>query len=172
MQQLDFYILDAIQGLKCSFLDTLMPLISALGNDGLIWIATAVVLLCIKHKRRIGISILGGLLTGLLFGNIILKPLIARRRPCWIREGVELLIQNPNDYSFPSGHTLSSFIAAFILFHFDRRLGTVALIIASLIAFSRLYLYVHFPSDVIGGIILAALVATLIICVQKRIKRD
>ena len=95
------------------------------------------------------------LLCGLIFGNLLLKPLIARVRPYDLREGIELLISKPSDYSFPSGHTLASFEAAVVLMVRERkRFGWAALVLAVLIAFSRLYLYVHYPSDVLGGILL------------------
>lgn len=103
-----------------------------------------------------------GLLVGLLVGNICLKNLVARARPCWIDPGVPLLIGNPADYSFPSGHTLSSVIAATILYDTDKRFGIPAIILAVLIAFSRLYLYVHFPTDVLAAALLGVLIGKLL----------
>ena len=93
--------------------------------------------------------------------TVVLKNVIRRARPCWFYPERELLIPSPKDFSFPSGHTLSSFIAAFTLFRRDRKAGAAALILASCIAFSRLYLYVHFPSDIIGGVLLGYAVAGL-----------
>ena len=87
----------------------------------------------------------------MLVGNVCLKNLIARPRPCWLDSSVRLLIADPTDYSFPSGHTLSSVIGATILTKTDRRFGDAAIPLAALIAFSRLYLYVHFPSDVLAA---------------------
>ena len=97
---------------------------------------------------------------GVLVGNVALKNLIARPRPCWV-ESVPLLIASPTDYSFPSGHTLSSAIAATILTKTDRRFGYAAIPLAALIAFSRLYLYVHWPSDVLAGALLGILIGNL-----------
>ena len=94
----------------------------------------------------------------MLVGNVCLKNLIARPRPCWLDSSVRLLIANPTDYSFPSGHTLSSTIAATILTKTDRRFGYVAIPLAVLIALSRLYLYVHFPSDVLAAAVLGVLI--------------
>ncbi|MGN0182685.1 MAG: phosphatase PAP2 family protein [Candidatus Ornithomonoglobus sp.] len=139
-----------------------MPRISALGNGGALWIAIAVCCILNRYYRKTGIIILAGLLIGALIGNIILKPFIARPRPCWVNSSVSLLIPTPRDYSFPSGHTLSAFITAFILMYIDRRLGCAVMPIAVLIAFSRLYLYVHYPSDVFGGMILGMLIAKLV----------
>lgn len=112
--------------LACSFLDFLMPKITFLGNGGLIWIAAAIIMIFFKKYRKIGIMIGTGLSAGVIIGNILLKNLIARERPCWINETVQMLISTPQDYSFPSGHTLSSFVAATIIMHHDKRLGIAA----------------------------------------------
>ncbi len=152
---LDWQILHAIQQhLVCPFLDTWMPRITALGNGGLIWILAALGLLCTKKYRRHGVLLLGGLVLGVILGNRLLKHLVARPRPCWLDQSVPLLIANPTDYSFPSGHTLSSVIGATVLTGADRRFGYAAIPLAALIAFSRLYLYVHFPSDILGAVLL------------------
>lgn len=140
--------------MRSEFLDIIMPLISKIGNDGIIWISIALIFIFTKKYRIDGIGILTALLMGLLIGNIILKPLIARIRPCDINTAVELLITRPKDYSFPSGHTLSSFAAATVIFFGDKRMGIAALILAASIAFSRLYLYVHYPSDILSGLII------------------
>ena len=87
-----------------------------------------------------------------LFANLMLKPLVARERPCWINESVHLLVAMPNDFSFTSVHTKASFAAATSIFHVNKIAGVFAFILAVLIAFSRLYLYVHFPTDVLAGI--------------------
>lgn len=155
LQELDFSVLYWIQAhLRCPFLDGLMPKLSQLGEYGIVWIIIAVTMILPKRHRRGGITLGAGLLCSLLIGNLLLKPLIARPRPCWLDETVLLLTASPGDYSFPSGHSLSAFIAAVILLRYDKRFGVPALILAVLIAFSRLYLFVHFPSDVLAGILL------------------
>ena len=149
--RLDWTILHEIRAfLTCSLLDMLMPKITMLGNSGAVWILAAGGLLCTKKYRKYGIILLAGLAMGVLVGNVFLKHLIARPRPCWLDQSVPLLIAVPNDYSFPSGHTLASVIGATILTAADRRFGIIAIPLAILIAFSRLYLYVHFPSDILG----------------------
>lgn len=163
MMELEFKILDFIQEfLSCSFLDFLMPKITALGNGGIIWIIAAIVLLATKKYRRGGFALAVGLIAVLLIGNVTLKPLIARTRPFDLIEGIELLIGAPRDFSFPSGHTLSSVVAAAILTMTDKRFGYLAIPLAVLIAFSRLYLYVHFPTDILGGIFIGAIISTFI----------
>ena len=159
---LDWSILQGIQDLfSCPFLDSLMPKITALGNGGAVWLLAAGGLLCTKKYRRQGILLLGGLAAGVLVGNVFLKHLVARPRPCWLNRGVRLLIASPSDYSFPSGHTLASVIGATILTKTDRRFGYAAIPLAVLISFSRLYLYVHFPSDILGAAVLGAVIGIL-----------
>lgn len=164
----DWSILNFIQNyIRCDLLDIIIPKITALGNGGILWIITALVLVFKKKYRRTGIAVLAGLLLGVIFGNGLLKHLVARSRPCWVSDSVELLIANPTDYSFPSGHTLASFTTAFILLKADKRLGYPALAIAVLIAFSRLYLYVHYPTDVIGAVIIACAISFALIRIFK-----
>ena len=156
---LDWSILHWIQNtLVCPLMNFLMPKITLLGNGGAIWILAAVILLCTKKYRKQGVLLLAGLIVGVLVGNVCLKHLIARPRPCWLDSSVQLLIANPTDYSFPSGHTLSSVISATILTKTDRRFGYAAIPLAALIAFSRLYLYVHFPSDVFAAAVLGVVI--------------
>lgn len=158
----DWGILHWIQNtIACPFLDAVVPKLTMLGNAGIIWILAGLALLCSKKYRRQGALVLMGLLAGLLVGNIVLKNLVARPRPCWLDPSVQLLIASPTDYSFPSGHTLSSTIAATILTKTDRRFGYAAMPLAVLIALSRLYLYVHFPSDVLIAALLGLLISEL-----------
>ena len=160
---LDWGILQWIQStLVCPALDILMPNITALGNAGAIWLLAAVVLIITKKYRRQGIFLLFGLAASVLIGNVLLKNLVARPRPCRIDTSVQLLIANPTDYSFPSGHTLLSAISATIMSKTDRRLGYAAIPPAVLIAFSRLYLFVHFPSDVLAAAVLGLVIGELI----------
>lgn len=170
LTKLDFSILYGIQAhLRCGFLDFILPKITWLGNAGLIWLIAAGLLLLTKKYRRAGVVLLAGLAAGFLIGNLALKPLVARPRPCWLDGSVPLLIPVPTDASFPSGHTLSSVIAAFLLTVADRRFAIVAIPLAVLIAFSRLYLFVHFPTDVLAGAVLGVLIAGVVRRVSDRI---
>ncbi len=146
---------------KCGFLDAFMPIVTRFGDDGIFWIALAIILLCFKKTRKIGFCMGLSLIIGFLVGNVFLKNVIARTRPYDVNTEISLLISKLNDYSFPSGHTLASFESATAIFIFNKKWGIPALVLASLIAFSRIYLYVHYPTDVLGGIVLGISVANL-----------
>lgn len=156
IQEFDFTVLWWIQAhLRTSFGDAVMPFITHLGSAGIFWIAFAFLLLLFPKYRKAGFDMLLGMLIGLIVGNLILKNLVARGRPCWINTDLPaMLIAIPEDYSFPSGHTLSSTIAALVLLRRDKRPGIPAAVLAALIAFSRMYLFVHFPTDILGGFLL------------------
>jgi undecaprenyl-diphosphatase len=156
--QIDFGILDWVAAhLRCGFLDQLMVPITYLGEFGALWILLALVLLIRKDTRKAGVAVAAALILEVLLCNCILKPLVARPRPFWLREGIELLVKAPTDYSFPSGHTSASFAAAGALFFQKTRGRVPALVLAFLIGFSRIYLFVHFPTDVLVGALLGSL---------------
>lgn len=164
MQEFEFEILEFIRNnLKNGFLDAVMPMVTMCGNMGIIWVAIALVISAKAKYRKCSITMLIGLIVGVIVGNLIIKNAVQRDRPCWLVEIPDLLIANPQDFSFPSGHTLSSFCAASVLFHYDKRLGVPSFGVAVMIAFSRLYLYVHFPTDIIGGAFLGMIVASITI---------
>ena len=153
---IDMAMLDVIrENLQCGFLDWFMPLVSSLGNFGIFWILVAAFLCSTKKYRKTGIMVAFSLILGLLIGNLTLKPLVGRLRPFEVDPGLTLLIPAPGDASFPSGHTLASFEAATVLMIREKKtMGIPALILASLIGCSRLYLQVHFPTDVLFGALL------------------
>lgn len=157
MESAELAVLDWIQAhLRCGLLDTLMPAVSWTANHGEVWILLAVVLVLIRGQRKRGAAVGCALVLDLIACNVILKPLIGRVRPFAVHPAVELLIPPPLDASFPSGHTAASFAAVFALKAAGSPLWKPALVLAAAIAFSRLYLYVHWPSDVLGGILLGA----------------
>ena len=102
------------------------------------------------------------------FCNIGLKNLVARPRPCWL-ETIDLLVKNPKDYSVPSGHTWSAVTGAWVATAANRKFGWVAIPLAAALAFSRLYLYVHFPSDILAGALIGAALGILAVVLQKRL---
>ena len=147
-------------------LDVAMPIITLLGDAGIFWIAVAVLFMITKKHRKTGIGMMLALMMGLLICNIWLKPTVARIRPYdfqmeYFLKEIPLLAGGMHDCSFPSGHTIASFEAAVVILLNNRKLGVPAMILAFLIAFSRLYLYVHYPTDVIFSIILGTALAFL-----------
>ena len=172
MNSFEITILDFIrESLSCPFMDGLMKAITFFGNAGWFWIALGLGLTCLKKTRKMGITLCLALLINLLICNITLKPLVARIRPFDFAEGIQLIIAKPSDFSFPSGHTSASFAGAAAVFAYNKKYGTLALVFASLIAFSRLYLYVHFPSDVLAGALVGAMCAVASFFIVKTISK-
>lgn len=156
---MEFAILDFIQeNFRSGILDTVMTFITGLGDSGKIWIVCTFLLLLIPKTRKAGTAMGIALVLEIICCNIILKPFVARIRPCDVNTAVQLLIERPLDYSFPSGHTTSSLAAASALYFSRKKLWIPAVILAGLIAFSRLYLYVHYPTDVLAGALLGIMI--------------
>ena len=154
---MELQILDALQTMHNPVLDTLMSAITRLGDAGIIWILLCAVLLILPRTRKSGAILMAALLVDLVVCNGILKPLVHRIRPFDVKTGIELLVKQPTDYSFPSGHTAASFTSVMALYLAgEKKLWILALVLAVLIAFSRLYLYVHYPTDVLAGALLGA----------------
>lgn len=133
--------------------DVVIPFITKLGDAGMIWILLSVVLLLIPRTRKSGAILAVALCVDVVLCNGILKNLFRRIRPCDVNTSIQLLVARPDDFSFPSGHTAASFAAvAALMFAGEKKLWIPALVFAVFIAFSRLYLYVHYPTDILGGI--------------------
>lgn len=170
LQELDEQILFFIQGnWRNPVLDQVMVLITSLGNTGFLWICIAAILLFSKRRQKSGVVLMSAIFIAMFLGDEVLKPLIGRVRPCYQFPEVELLITKVSSFSFPSGHTMVGFASATVLLYYYRKVGIIAYIIASLIAFSRLYLFVHYPSDILGGHILGIITALTAIFVLNLI---
>lgn len=169
---MDFAILYGIQNtLACPPLDALMVFVTACGDHGLIWIAVGIILLISRKTRRWGITLLVTLGITWLICEYGVKALAARPRPFMLDPGYALLIAPPSGFSFPSGHTLASFLAATVIAFSPVTRGwkVAAWVMAVLIAFSRLYLFVHFPTDVLAGAIIGVVAALIGVYVSNRI---
>lgn len=169
---MEIKFLESLQTLHTPVLNYLMIFITSLGNGGFIWIVAAIYLLFQNNNKlkREGFTLAVALIIFSVIGLLILKPIIASPRPFTIAD-VNLLIKEPMGFSFPSGHTGSSFAAATIIYFYNKKIGVSALILAALIAFSRLYLFVHYPTDIIAGIILGIAAGNLAInCTNKLLK--
>lgn len=167
---IDFYILDFLQVMaRSSFWDGFFAYYTNLGNAVMV-ICYCALLLCFRQTRKDGIMVSCGALSGVLICNLILKNIIQRSRPCWLRPEVQLLIPSPKDYSFPSGHAASVTILTVILVHNHPRLAIGLIPAALLMVYSRMYLYVHFPSDVLAGMIIGGAIGLLVCFLSPKVE--
>ena len=157
----EFDFLYFLQDIHNPVLDVIMKYASDLGNLGLFWILVALVLVAIKSQRKTGIQAIVAMALAFIVGNLILKNAFMRARPCQIDETVALLVKIPSDYSFPSGHTMNGFATSISILMNNKKIGIPAVILATVITFSRLYNFVHFPTDIIGGFVIALCMAIL-----------
>lgn len=158
----EFDFLYALQNIHNPVLDKIMIVLSTIGDAGLLWIGVAILLICMKKYRKCGLQVAVAMLLTFIVGNLILKNMIHRDRPCWIDPSITLLVKLPSDFSFPSGHSMNGFTASVSILLCDKKLGIPAVILAAAIAFSRLYNFVHFPTDVIAGIVIGIVSALFV----------
>lgn len=139
---------------RCDILTPFFVFVTKLGNAGFIWVTMSLLLLLFPRTRKVGGMGILALMFSLLVNNMLLKNIVERARPFDVIQALTPLVERPRDYSFPSGHTASSFAAAGVFFrNLPRRLGLPALLLAVLIGLSRLYVGVHYPSDVLAGLL-------------------
>lgn len=168
---MELQFLYMLQELHTEWLDKLMVFITSLGDGGIVWWTIALGMTFSKKTRRCGFTMMAGMALSYLLGNLLLKNLIARPRPCAVDPSVQLLIPYPSEFSFPSGHTLHGFTAATVIFLYFRKIGIGALLLAAAIAFSRMYLFVHYPTDILGGMILGIMDAMIVYAIAYKIKK-
>lgn len=179
------------QALNADWLTPIMKLITMLGEDGIFWIAVCLVLLLFRRTRRLGVICTVSLLFTFIACNLCLKPAVDRIRPWVTFQMVNPMLPPPGDASFPSGHSANAMGPAWAMFlatmsvrtaegrSYDEvrclgwkgdgvsprmmhRLGIAAVVLAVLIGISRLYLGMHYPSDVACGLLLGMIVATAV----------
>ena len=156
------FLLFLQESVRNPILDSIMIFITSLGNGGMIWIAETILLLIPKKTRKAGIMSAVALLGSLIINNNIVKNIVQRPRPFVTFTDLQIIIPTPSEFSFPSGHTSSSFAAAAVFYrHLPKKLGIPSVILAGLIGFSRLYVGVHYPTDVIAGVLMGILLSYL-----------
>ncbi len=156
----EFAFLDYLQTLHTPALDTLMLFLTTITDKGAAGIVLCLVLLARKKWRKVGVVMLVALVIGHVLTNVILKNLVARVRPCDVNLVVEMLIARPQSFSFPSGHTTLTFAAVMTLYFARwRKFFAAAVVVGALVCFSRMYLYVHFPTDILAGVFVGTLSA-------------
>ncbi|MCM1273229.1 MAG: phosphatase PAP2 family protein [Clostridium sp.] len=172
--ELDGNILLWIQEhLRTDIMTVIMKAITKLGDKGIFFIAVAVLLMVYKPTRKAGLAALLGLLINLLIVNVWLKNVVDRTRPYYVVQGLQSLLPPQTDSSFPSGHTSHAFVMVAVMWStMKRKYGVIALVLAILIAFSRLYLGVHYPSDVLAGAVIGLIAGLVSVAIVKRWKQS
>ncbi len=169
---LDKGITDAIHfGLQNRVFDAIMPTITKLGDGGAIWIIFSIILMCTKKYRKVGITSLLAISIGAIFTEGVIKHLVERVRPIIAYPIDNPLIKLPTSSSFPSGHTASSVAVAYVLCTYIKRYRVYFISLAALIGFSRIYLYVHYFSDVMGGVVVGLMCGILAVFIVKKINK-
>lgn len=166
---IELHILDWLQGLHTPVGDVLMVFFSRLADSGFIWIILALALIVFPKQRKTGMIVAVALILDVSLCNGILKHAFARVRPYDVNQSVQLLVERLSDYSFPSGHTAASFAATAALFMTkQKKFWIPALILSVIITFSRMYLYVHYPTDILGGALVGVICGVLgyLICTK------
>ena len=154
MNQFEIEILLWIQENLRGVMDGFWVAVTSLGDDGWFWIAVGIALLLFKKTRPVGITLLLSLLINLCLTNLTLKDFFGRPRPFNVNPDLVTLIKPPSSFSFPSGHTSVSFSGALVVYHMmSKKIGIPAVVLATMIAFSRMYVGVHYPTDILGGIV-------------------
>lgn len=162
---MELSILHAIQHLHNPVLDQVMITVfnTLVGSLGQLWIVVGAVLLIIPKTRKCGAAVLLSYALSFLIGNEWLKDFIARPRPCAVDNTVLMIVKKPSSFSCPSVHTYLAFSSAMAIYHYFKKAGIGVFVFAALVGFSRMYFFVHYPTDVLFGAVLGIATA-LVVC--------
>lgn len=170
---IDFTVLYWIQeNLRTEWLDSLCAFLSWAFQLGLPWIFLGVVLFCFKITRAAGVMLIAAVVVTFFFNELAVKNAVNRERPCTIDPSIPLAIERPTSYSFPSGHTASCFAAVGVLMFTHKKIGIPLILFAVIMGLSRMYLFVHFPTDVIAGAAMGLLMAWVTVLIFRELKYD
>ena len=163
---MELSILHSIQALHNPVLDQIMITVfnTLVGSLGQLWVVVGLVLLVIPKTRKCGAAVLVSYFVSFLIGNEWLKDLIARPRPCAVDDTIQMIVKKPSSFSCPSVHTYLAFSSAMAIFHYYKKAGIGVFVFAALVGFSRMYFFVHYPTDVLFGAVLG-IVTALVVCV-------
>lgn len=169
LNQFEIGILNFIQNtFSCKFLDYFFIGVTTLSNSGIFWIILALILLCFKKTRKTGICLAVVLIIGEIFGNQILKRLFERPRPYTVNPDANVIVDKLSSFSFPSGHSRCSVECAVVIFANNKKWGIAAIVLAVFTCISRMYLYMHFPTDVLAGAVLGVIDGLLAMFIIKK----
>ncbi|MBE5931967.1 MAG: phosphatase PAP2 family protein [Lachnospiraceae bacterium] len=158
------------ENMRTDLMTTIMKGITRLGNGGCLWIALAVVLLVIGKTRKVGAMSVLSLIITFVTVNLGIKNIVARTRPYEVIDGLVNLVEKQSDFSFPSGHSAHAFaVGVVLLVMLPRKFGVPIFIISILMAYSRLYIGVHYPTDVIAGVLLGTIIAFISMFIVNKI---
>ncbi|MGN1044678.1 MAG: phosphatase PAP2 family protein [Candidatus Methanomethylophilaceae archaeon] len=144
-----FWIRD---NMSCGFLDAVMPIVSKICTADIVWFAAALLMICDRRTRKAGTFMLLALLISVVISNLVLKPAVGRLRP-YDALDVPIIVSPSAEYSFPSGHATGvTVVASVLLMSGYRRTGCCMCVFAAIVMFSRMYLFMHYPTDIIGGV--------------------
>lgn len=167
----DFGVLNYIQEhSRFHITDIFFREITELGDAGILWICISLLLLSCKRYRQSGIILILTLIISSVVGVVIIKPAVSRLRPFVLAAQDITFITPPGGYSFPSGHTISSVSSAVCIYKADKNAGILAVIIAALISYSRMYFYVHYPTDVLMGFLMGIIIPTILFILTDKYK--
>lgn len=170
---LDFSLLYWIQeNLRADWLDAVCAFLSWAFGFGIPWIVLGAVMFFFKKTRAAGVMLITAVALTFFFNEVAIKNAVCRERPCVIDQTIELAVKRPTSYSFPSGHSSSVFAAVGVLLFKHKKAGIPMLLFAIFMGFSRMYLFVHFPTDVLAGAVLGILMAWVTVLVFKELKFD